>query len=127
MDGPVLELACGTDRIYLEILGHGIDIDGFDASEATLDFLREHATERGLDPSVWTADVAAFETDRQYELVICPFDALQHPLSVDQQMAALERVHDALAPGGRFIFDVFVPRFDVVCETCGEWTTEELS
>lgn len=125
-DGPVLELACGTGRIYLEILERGGSIDGLDASDAALDVLREAATERGLDPSVWQADMSAFESDRAYDLVICPFNSFQHLLSIDEQLAALRCVYDALAPSGRFIFDVFVPRFDVICDTYGEWTTEQV-
>ena len=126
-DGPVLELACGTGRIYLEILKQGVSIDGIDASEAALDVLREAASERDLDPSVWQADMSAFETDRTYELVICPFNSFQHLLSIDEQLTALQCIYDAIAPGGRFIFDVFVPRFDVICDTYGEWTVESIS
>lgn len=125
-DGPVLELACGTGRIYLEILEEGVSIDGLDASDPALDVLRDAATERDLEPSVRQADMTAFETDRAYELVICPFNSLQHLPSIDDQLAALRCIYDAIAPGGRFIFDVFVPRFDVICDTYGEWTTERV-
>lgn len=126
-DGPVLELACGTGRIYLEILERGVSIDGLDASDAALDVLRDAATERDVEPSVWQADMASFETERTYDLVICPFNAVQHLLSIDEQLAALRCIDDALASDGRFIFDVFVPRFDVICDTYGEWTTEPVS
>lgn len=124
VDGPVLELACGTGRIYLELLRAGADADGFDLSAGALDVLREKAADAGLEPSVWRDDVADFSVEREYELVVCPFNAFQHLLTVDDQLAALRRVHDALAPGGRFVFDLFVPSFDVICETYGEWSTE---
>lgn len=127
VDGPALELACGTGRVYLELLAAGVDADGIDASAATLDVLRENAADRGLDPSVRRADVADFEADREYSFAYCPFNALQHLRSIDQQLAAVECVHDALAPGGEFVFDAFVPSFDVVCETYGEWRTETVT
>lgn len=38
-----------------------------------------------------------------------------------------EPVYDALAPGGQFVFDVFVPSFEVICEEYGEWTAEEVT
>jgi SAM-dependent methyltransferase len=69
--------------------------------------------------------MADFSVDRAYDLAICPFNAVQHLLSVEEQLAALESVHDALAPGGRFVFDVFVPSFDVICERYGEWQVDE--
>lgn len=124
--GPVLEATCGTGRVYLELLEAGIDADGFDLSADALDVLRANAAERGLEPSVWRADLTAFETDRRYALVTCPFNAVQHLATVDDQLAALRAVHEAIAPGGRFVFDVFVPSFDVICETYGEWRSASL-
>lgn len=123
-DGRVLELACGTGRVYLELLRAGVDAHGFDLSERSLDLLREKAADAGLEPSVWRDDVADFSVEREYELVICPFNAVQHLLSVEEQLAALGSVHDALVPDGRFVFDVFVPSFELICETYGEWTTK---
>lgn len=124
VEGPVLELACGTGRIYLDLLEAGIDADGFDRSPDALAVLQERAAERGLDPTVWQADMIDFAVDREFDLVICPFNALQHLLEVEDQLAALRSIHLALAPGGKFVFDVFVPGFDVICESYGEWETK---
>ncbi|MFB6220931.1 MAG: class I SAM-dependent methyltransferase [Halolamina sp.] len=120
-DGPTLELACGTGRVYLELLAAGVDADGIDLNGERLDRLRERAAARGLDPSVRRGDMTAFETDRVYDLVICPFNAVQHATTVADQLALLDCVSDALAPGGRFVFDTFVPSFAVICENYGEW------
>ena len=120
-DGPVLELACGTGRVHLPLLRAGVGADGLDRDPATLARLREKATREGLAASVWTADMTALAVDRAYDLVVCPFNALQHARTLPAQRATLAGVYDALAPGGRFVFDVFVPSFDVVCEHYGEW------
>jgi SAM-dependent methyltransferase len=126
-DGPVLELAVGTGRIYLDVLAAGVDADGVDAPPAMLSTLRERADERGLDPSVWEGDMRTLDPDRSYDLIYCPFNALQHAYTVDDQQATFEAVYDALAPGGRFVFDVFVPDFDLIEATYGEWQTETLT
>lgn len=120
-DGPVLELACGTGRVHLDLLASGVDADGFDRSAATLRELRRSAAERDLDPRVWQADMTAFAVDRAYDLAVCPFNAFQHLRSTEEQLAALRNVHDALAPGGAFVFDVFVPDFELIRDTYGEW------
>ncbi|WP_277554195.1 class I SAM-dependent methyltransferase [Halobaculum limi] len=120
-DGPVLELACGTGRIHLPLLRAGVDADGIDVDPASLDRLREKAAAEGLDPSVRVGDMTVLDTDREYDLVICPFNALHHATTLAGLQATLAGVHDALAPGGQFVFDVFVPRFDVICETYDEW------
>jgi SAM-dependent methyltransferase len=125
-DGPTIELACGTGRVHLELLDDGVDADGIDLDTDRLDRLRAKAAERGLKPSVWQADMLDFEADRAYDLAICPFNTVQHAASVTDQRRLFETVHDALAPGGQFVFDTFVPSFDMVCKTYGEWETREL-
>jgi SAM-dependent methyltransferase len=115
-DGPVLEVGCGTGRIYLELLRAGVDADGIDLSAEMLDRLREKARSEDLDPSVRQADVTDFDADREYALVVVPFRALLHLTSLDEQRAALGCIREALAPDGRLAFNVFAPDFDVICE-----------
>lgn len=126
IDGSVLELACGTGRVYLELRQRGVDVAGIDLSAAALTLLREKATEQDLAPTVRQANMTDFDTDRAYDLIICPFNAMQHLLTIEDQLSALQCIHNAMAPTGRFVFDVFVPSFDVICETYGEESTTEL-
>lgn len=121
VDGPVLELGCGSGRIYLELLAAGVDADGLDRSPDALAVLRDRAEQRGLDPSVWQADMTEFGADREYALVTCPFNAIQELTTLGAQQALLESVHDVLAPGGAFVFDTFVPDIEFIAETWGEW------
>ncbi len=120
-DGPVLELGCGTGRIYLDLLEAGIDIDGLDLSAASLAYLREQAADRDLNPTVWQGDMTDISADREYALVTCPFNAIQELTEPTDRRALLESVHDVLAPGGTFVFDTFVPDFEYIAETWGEW------
>ena len=89
--------------------------------------LRDDAEARGLDPTVWQADMREFAVDREYSLVYCPFNAFQHMLTVEDQLAALRAIHDALGPDGRFVFEVFVPSFDLICEGYGAWEEQSVS
>lgn len=120
-DGPVLEGACGSGRLYLECLDRGVDADGFDVSHAMLDILRENAADRGLDPTVWQADLRSVGADRSYALAVVPYNSLCNLRTVDDQLAALDAFHDVLEPGGRLVFDAYVPRYDVVADSFGEW------
>ncbi len=123
-DGPVVEVGCGTGRIYLDLLRAGVDADGIDLSAAMLDVLREQAADEGLEPNVWQADVTEFEPDREYALVIIPFRAFLHLTDLDDQLAALGHIRESLAPGGRLALNFFVPNFEVICDTYGEWHEE---
>lgn len=121
VDGTVLELGCGTGRIYFELLAEGVNADGIDISTTSLTVLREKAGERGLKPSVWQADMTEFSSTTGYALVTCPFNAIQELTTLEQQQALFTSVYDALAPGGTFIFDTFVPDFQYIAEAWGEW------
>lgn len=114
--GPVLEVGCGTGRIYLELLRAGVDADGIDLSAGMLDRLRQKAAAENLTPNVWQADMTTFETGREYALVIIPFRAFLHLTTLDEQRAALDRIRESLAPDGRLAFNVFAPAFDVICD-----------
>ena len=68
--GKVLEVACGSGRIYLELLKAGVDIYGIDLSEKMLDGLQKKAAERNLDPRVSQADMRNFHLDDVVEMII---------------------------------------------------------
>jgi SAM-dependent methyltransferase len=125
VDGPVLELGCGTGRITLELLADGVDAYGIDVSAEMLATLRETAAERGLDPSVRQADQADFAFDREFDLVTGPADVFLYNLTIAEQTAALENVQDALASGGEFVFSYFTPDLNTICEHYGTETTVE--
>lgn len=120
-DGPVLEGACGTGRLYLELLRRGVDADGVDISRPMLAVLREQAAAEDLEPTVWQADLRSVAAARTYELVYIPYNSFCVLRSVDDQLAALASMHDLLAPGGRLLFDVYVPRYDLIASSYDEW------
>lgn len=124
-EGPVLEVGCGTGRIYLELLRAGVDADGFDISENMLEVLETKAQTEELDAFVWRSDMREFEAPREYELVIIPFRTFLHNLTVKDQLATLRRCHDALGPDGRLALNIFTPDFEFICDTYGQpdsWT-----
>lgn len=120
-DGPVLEGACGSGRLYLELLRRDVDADGFDVSPTMLDILREKAASEDLTPSVWEADLRSIDANRTYTLALVPYNSFYNLPEVDDQLEALEAFYDVLEPGGRLLFDVYVPRYDVIAESFGEW------
>lgn len=118
--GPVLEVGCGTGRVYLDLLRAGVDAYGIDVSAEMLAVLEQNAAERGLTPRVRQADMTDFEPNREYALVIVPFRTFLHNVTMADQKATLRNLHRALAPGGRLALNFFVPSFEVICENYGE-------
>lgn len=110
--GEVLELGCGTGRVTIPIAEAGANIVGLDFSEAMLDIARPKAealsSESG-DLSLQLGDMRDFDLGRRFSLVIIPFRGFLSLLSVEDQMSTLRNVQRHLLPGGRLIFNIFVP------------------
>lgn len=106
--GPVLELGCGTGRILLEVAASGLRITGVEPSPAMRAVLLRKglpARAQVVDGHMETLDLA----ERGFRLAIVPFRAFMHLLTVEDQLAALRRIHAHLAPGGQLALDVFDP------------------
>lgn len=113
--GPVLELGVGTGRLLRDALQHGVDAWGLDTSPAMIERCRAR-----LEPAqrerVRVADAVTMRLERRFALIVAPFRVLSHVFAVEDQLALLDNVHDHLLPGGRFIFDLYVPDLRLLLE-----------
>jgi SAM-dependent methyltransferase len=111
--GPILELACGTGRVAFPLAAAGLDVTGLDASVAMLRVARRKLR---ADPRpnlrFLRGDMRRFALPRRFALVLIPFRAFQHLLTVRDQRACLACVRRHLRPGGRLIIDLFDPRLE---------------
>ena len=116
-DGTVLELGCGTGRVSIPIARAGIDIVGIDSSSPMLARAREKCREAGIPnlKLLW-ADMRDFNLSSEFNLVIIPFRGLLSLLSVDDEIRTLTNIKRHLAPGGKLIFDIFVPDHNMMVQ-----------
>ena len=121
--GPILELGCGTGRILMPIARAGCTIAGVDSSSQMLARCKEKlAAEAAIVQARVTLqqrDIRDFALDAKYALIIAPFRVVQQLARIDDQLRFLAAVARHLAPTGRFIFDVFNPRFDALTSADG--------
>ena len=104
VNGPVLELGCGTGRVTIPLAERGIDMTGLELLPHMLEYAQNKAKEV---PVKWVcADVRSFQLDTQYSLIFSKGAVFQHLLTIPEQEAMLSRVREHLAPEGRFIIDV---------------------
>ena len=97
----LLELGCGTGAV-LAGLAPGLRVAGVDRSPEMLAAAARNAT----TASLVEADITAFSLGTRFDVVICVFDTLNHLPAFDSWVKAFGRVHDHLAEGGLFVFDV---------------------
>lgn len=97
-----LDLACGTGILCELLHSSGIEAAGMDFSPGMIDIARQNNPKIHYD----VADMITYCPNRQYDLVTCTGDALNHILDPDNVERIFENVFDYLSPGGYFIFDI---------------------
>ena len=116
----VLEIGCGTGRVLLPIARSGVIITGLDSSVTMLtrcgDRVEAEPPEIRRRVSLKQGDIRDFSFPDKFTLTIAPFRILQHLLTGEDQLRCLANVRRHLEPGGRFIFDAFNPRFDLLVQ-----------
>lgn len=100
----LLDLACGTGRMTLELAGRGYDMIGVDGSAEML----AEAMSRRLsftNPLYLMQDMRSFELYGSVGGVVCCLDSINYLREDGDLAACLGCVANYLEPGGLFIFD----------------------
>ena len=109
----ILELGCGTGRVSIPIAEAGFSIYGIDLSEEMLKVFANklHNLDQAVQAKITSihGDMADFNLNMQFDLIIIPFRAFQSLTAEEQQIGCLRCVYDHLTEKGRFIVDVFLP------------------
>jgi SAM-dependent methyltransferase len=123
--GQVLELACGTGRVLLPIASDGHPCVGLDLSRDMLAEAQRKAKERGI-PVEWTqGDMRFFDLGRTFDFVFIAANSLLHLHETEDLVSCFGSVRRHLAPGARFVFDVFNPSVRLLAEADGVRRTRE--
>ena len=112
--GKVLEVACGTGRIYLELLKEGVDAYGIDLSPQMLIRLKKKAKAFSLKPKVKKADMKNFKLKERFSLIIIPFRAFLHNLTAEDQIKTLKNIRNHLSLGGKVMINFFMPDYKIM-------------
>ncbi len=116
----VLELACGSGRIGLELLhlAGNFTLEGLDISAEMLGAYRRKLEQQ---PEALAQRVILHEGDMSsyqlankgsFDLVLLPFNSVCHLYEIEQQLETFQTTYAHLAPGGRFVVDTFLPDID---------------
>jgi len=120
----VLELGCGTGRVLLALARAGHAVTGLDLSPAMLTHCR---TKLAAEAAAVQNRVTLCQGDmRDFSLgppgaggfaaAFAPFRGLQHLATAAEQLGCFQAVRRHLAPGGRFVFDVFNPNYQLMTQ-----------
>lgn len=103
-----LDIGCGPGLYTSRLARRGLRVTGMDFSERSLAYAREYAAEHDLDVAYRYQNYLTLEDTDQYDIVSLIYGDFC-PLPPAERATLLERIHRALKPGGRFVFDVTTP------------------
>jgi len=97
-----MDLACGTGVLCEILHHHGIRSAGMDFSAGMIDIARN----RNPHIPYEVADMTAYCPEKQFDLVTCTGDAVNHIADPADIEKIFRNVYEYLAPGGYFVFDL---------------------
>ncbi|MEK7729655.1 MAG: class I SAM-dependent methyltransferase [candidate division KSB1 bacterium] len=102
----VLELACGTGKVLVELSRSGFETFGLDLSPAMAHYAARRLRQEGFRAQVWCADMQHVATGVQMDAVICLYDSMNYCRHPHELTRVFESMAQVVRPGGLFIFDV---------------------
>lgn len=111
--GRMVEGGVGTGRIAIELARRNQPVTGIDISAPMLAVARNRALALGLDSMLSLCQMDLLKIGlRRVDIFLLPFRTIGHFVSRDERQRVFKQVFDSLAPGGRFVFDHYLPDLD---------------
>lgn len=107
--GLLLDLACGTGALSVELSRLGWEVIGTDASWQMLSIAQQKAQDAGQDILFLCQRMEALDLYGTVEACVCALDSLNHITCQKRLRRVFERVALFLSPGGVFMFDLNTP------------------
>ena len=120
-DSPVLELACGTGRVMVQLLKNGISCDGLDLSGPMLEACQKKLDREKLQARLIKGDILEFKAESHYQTIFVSGGSFQLIPDFDQAMQALLNIYKNLRRGGRFICDLWIPWDEIIANEQNTW------
>lgn len=127
--GPVLEVACGTGRILLNLIKNGIDAYGVDLSDGMLEKLKEKAKKQNVTANTVKANMLDFKLNKKFKLIIVPYRSFLHLKKPEERKQALLNFREHLDTDGRLILHTYNPSKEeyTMTDELHNFSSEELT
>lgn len=102
----VLDLACGTGSLSMEMAKLGYDVIGVDLSQDMLNEALDKNFESGLNIRYLCQNMTKLELYAAADAVVCTLDSLNHLPNFEDVEKTIEKVSEYTYKGGVFIFDI---------------------
>jgi SAM-dependent methyltransferase len=104
-DGAALELAIGTGRVAIPLADRGVPVTGIELSQPMADELHRKRS----DIPVVVGDMVTTRVPGGFSLVYVVWNSIGNVRTQAEQVACFRNAAAHLAPGGRFVVELWVP------------------
>ena len=101
----VLDCACGTGNLSLELAKLGLNVTGVDLSGPMIEKAKEKSLNIHPPMQFLQGDLSNFNIGQQFDSATCLYDSLNYILNNQSLKNAFMCIRNHLKPGGIFIFD----------------------
>jgi 2-polyprenyl-3-methyl-5-hydroxy-6-metoxy-1,4-benzoquinol methylase len=102
--GRILDVACGTGVLALELANKGHLVHGIDICPEMIEAAKLKSASN-TNVSFEVQDMRRFTVQQKSDLIACTFDSLNYLLDIEDVKAMVNRVARALEENGLFVFD----------------------
>lgn len=105
--GRALEFAIGTGRVAVPLWQRGVPVTGIELAGPMIEALRAKVSEDQIP--VVAGDMASVRAPGTFTLVYLVYNTISNLLTQAEQVACFRNAARHLAPGGRFVIELWVP------------------
>ncbi|QQE13302.1 class I SAM-dependent methyltransferase [Planctomycetota bacterium] len=101
----ILEPACGSSRLILELAKRGHTCTGFDLEPGMIDYSNELLKKNKLDAHLSVQDMTSFKypKSKKFDVAHCVVSTFKYLIEEEDARTHLQLVADSLKPGGIYI------------------------
>jgi len=120
----VLEPACGSGRLVVEMARRGWKASGFDLSRPMLDYARERLKQTGHSARLREDSLESFSYAPRFDLAHCLVSTFKYVLDEEGARAHLRAVAAALKPGGIYVLGFHLSDYDNTSRARERWVVK---
>ncbi|APZ90921.1 class I SAM-dependent methyltransferase [Fuerstiella marisgermanici] len=120
----LLEPGCGGGRLLLELASRGYLVEGWDLSEAAVQYANQQLAKQNLQGQAAVADMQNATPTEPADVAYCLVNTFRHLLTEESAIAHLKTVAAALRPGGLYIVGMHMLPPDADEDDEEEWAVE---
>ena len=102
----LLDLACGTGSLAIELRKRAYRVSAADASSEMLAVAAEKVRVAGYDIELYHRDFLNLPGLPRFDTVLCLYDSVNYLMTQEDVRTALDGMHGIVVPGGALVFDV---------------------